>query len=53
MSGPPRKPTRLRILEDNPSKRPLPNNEWDEDVLSGLVRSLGDGADVPGWNERG
>lgn len=27
MSGPPRKPTRLRILEGNPSKRPLPNNE--------------------------
>ena len=27
MPGPPRKPTALRILEGNPSKRPLPKNE--------------------------
>jgi P27 family predicted phage terminase small subunit len=27
VAGPPRKPTKLRILEGNPSKRPLPKNE--------------------------
>lgn len=27
MPGPPKKPTALRILEGNPSKRPLPKNE--------------------------
>jgi len=29
--GPPRKPTKLRVLEGNPSKRPLPRNEPDPD----------------------
>ena len=37
-----------RALADN---RTAELAEWDDDVLSGLVRSLGDGADVPGWNE--
>ena len=31
MSGPPKKPTKLRILEGNPSKRPLPKNEPEPD----------------------
>lgn len=31
MAGPPKKPTKLRILEGNPSKRPLPKNEPEPD----------------------
>ena len=31
MSGPPKKPTKLRLLEGNPSKRPLPKNEPEPD----------------------
>ena len=34
MSGPPRKPTALRILQGNPSKRPLPEGEPHPEIVA-------------------